>query len=55
MIHVQTEAGDVRVDATAKDVTTSAGHLKIHRDGQVVAQFRDWTHWHETEKESPND
>lgn len=47
MIRVHTEAGPVDVEAEAKDVAISSGHLKISRDGVTVAQFRSWAHWHE--------
>ncbi|MDI3331745.1 MAG: hypothetical protein QJR09_13570 [Micrococcus sp.] len=48
MIRVQTEDGPVTIDAEPKDVTSSAGHLKITRQGVIIAQFRNWQHWHET-------
>lgn len=48
MIRIQTEDGPVDVDAQAKDVTVEHHHLKIKRDGVLVAQFRKWQHWHET-------
>ena len=49
MIRVLTESGPVELDAEAKDVTATAGHLKIHSRGILIAQFRDWSHWYETE------
>ena len=51
MIRIQTDDGPVNIDAEAKDVTVAGGHLKITRDGVVVAQFRKWDQWYQTEKE----
>lgn len=51
MIRVQTEDGPINIDADAKEVTVTAGHLKITRAGVIVAHFRRWEHWHETETE----
>lgn len=49
MIRVYTEAGPVEVDADAEHVSISGGgRLEVRRDSVLVAQFRRWTHWHET-------
>lgn len=49
MIRVETEAGPIDVEAEARHVSiTNGGRLEVTREGTVIAQFRRWTHWHET-------
>jgi len=52
MIRVITTDETFNIPGTATDVDTSAGDLKVSRDGQVIAQFRRWLSWHEADEDT---
>lgn len=52
MIIVTADTGTYKFDAKPEDVSGSGTTLRIKRDNQIIAQFRSWQNWHESQDQT---
>ena len=50
MIIIETPTGNHEIDGEHLEVRRNGRTLHIHRDGQQIAAFKEWTNWRTVEK-----